>query len=88
MPALDQPITIYEATGEFLSSNPATTTRDDLTKSFLNFRFAPDAHAVYKYLFDNHQTLIRLLINHQAMQPNLSQTFNTPANRKNKVYFM
>jgi hypothetical protein len=82
MPALNRPIPIHEATSEFLSPNPATTTRDDFTKFYLNFNCAPDAHAMYKHLFNNHQTLIRLLVNHQAMQPNLTQTFNTPANSK------
>ncbi|KAF3032413.1 hypothetical protein E8E11_001682 [Didymella keratinophila] len=88
MPALDRSLTIHEATGDVLSPDPATITRDDFTKSFLNFRSAPNAHAVYKHLFDNHQTLIRLLVNHPAVRPHLTQTFNTPANSKNKVYFI
>jgi hypothetical protein len=87
MPLLDRPIVLHEATGDFLSPNPAITTRTDFTKFFLNFRAAPDAHELYKHLFDVHQNLIRLLVEDPAMRPNLEQTFSTPANSKNKVYF-
>jgi hypothetical protein len=87
MPLLDRPIVLHEATGDFLSPNPATTTRTDFTKFFLNFSAAPDAHELYKHLFDVHQNLIRLLVEDPAMRPNLEQTFSTPANSKNKVYF-
>ena len=88
MPTFDKPIVLHEATGDFLSPNPSTTTRTAFTAFFLNFRAAPDAHELYKHLFDVHQTMIRLLVDHPAMRPNLEQTFSTPANSKNKVYFM
>jgi hypothetical protein len=83
-----EPITITEATGQFMSPDPSTTTRDDFTATFLMFKCAPDAHPVYKHLFKNHQALIRLLIHHPAMEQNLKQTFDTPANSKNKVYMV
>ncbi|KAG9198503.1 hypothetical protein G6514_009867 [Epicoccum nigrum] len=88
MPEFDRPIVLHEATGDFLSPNSPTTTRTDFTKFFLTFRAAPDAHELYKHLFDLHQALIRLLGDHPAKRPNLEQTFSTPANSKNKVYLM
>lgn len=88
MPPIDRPIVLHEATGDFLSPNPSTTTRTAFTNFFLNFRAAPDAHELYKHLFDVHQTIIRLLVDHPAMRSNLEQTFSTPTNSKNKVYFM
>jgi hypothetical protein len=84
----DRPIVLHEATGDFLSPNSSTTTRTDFTKFFLNLRTAPDAHELYKHLFDVHQALTRLLGDHPATRPNLEQTFSTPANSKNKVYLM
>lgn len=80
-------IPILEATGEYLSPNTTSTTRIDFTDFFLRFQHAPDAHPLYKHLFVVHQELAKLLIEHPAMKPNLQQTFSTPANSKNKVYF-
>ena len=34
------------------------------------------------------RAVYRVLGAHPGMEPNLTQTFSTPANRKNKVYFM
>lgn len=56
VPSFDQPIVIHEATGHFLSPDTTITTRTDFTKFFLNFRSTPDAHPLYKHLFDAHQT--------------------------------
>ncbi|KAF2855160.1 hypothetical protein T440DRAFT_464460 [Plenodomus tracheiphilus IPT5] len=81
-------IPIPEATGQYLSPDTTTTKRIDFTDFFLRFTHAEDAHPAYKTLFTTHQTLIKLLVEHPAMAPNLQQTFSTPANSKNKVYFM
>lgn len=81
-------IPIPEATKHYMSPNVSTNTRTDFTAFFLRFRHAEDAHPMYKRLFVTHQQLIKLLVDHPAMQPNLDQTFNTPARSKNKVYFM
>jgi hypothetical protein len=81
-------IPILEATGEYMSPDTNKTTRLDFTDFFLRFQPAPDAHPAYKHLFVTHQQLAKLLIEHPAMAPNLQQTFATPANSKNKVYFM
>jgi hypothetical protein len=71
-----------------MSPDPNTTSRIDFTDFFMRFQHAPDAHPLYKHFFVTHQQLAKLLIEHPAMQPNLQQTFSTPANSKNKVYFM
>jgi hypothetical protein len=81
-------IPIMEATGRYQSPDPSQTTRIDFTDFFLRFQYAPDGHPTYKHLFVTHQQLAKLLIEHPAMKPNLQQTFSTPANSKNKVYFM
>ncbi|KAI6383675.1 hypothetical protein MCOR25_000123 [Pyricularia grisea] len=81
-------IPIPDATQQFLSPDVNTTARVDFTDFFLRFRHAEDAHPQYKHLFNVHQQLCKLLIEHPAMQPNLNQTFNTPANSKNMVYFV
>ncbi|KAK5744269.1 hypothetical protein LTS12_023541 [Elasticomyces elasticus] len=90
MPREDWPTTIPidAATGSYLSPDTTTTTRTDFTDFFLRFRPASDANPHYTHLFNVHQRLVGLLINHPAMIPNLQQTFSTPANSKNKVYFM
>jgi hypothetical protein len=81
-------IPITDATGQFLSPDPKKITRSDFTDFFMRFQHAPDAHSTYKHLFVTHQQLVKLLVEHPAMQPNLQQTFSTPANSKNQVYFM
>lgn len=89
MPKEDWPevISIGEATGQFMFPDTKITSRADYTDYFLRFRHAPDAHALNKHVFTTHQKLARLLCDHAAMRPNLQQTFSTPANSKNKVYF-
>jgi len=79
---------ITEATGHFMSPDTSKTTRADFTEFFQRFQVAPDAHPAYKQYFLLHQQLAKLLVEHPAMKPNLEQTFSTPANSKNKVYFM
>jgi hypothetical protein len=81
-------IPITDATGQFLSPDPKKITRADFTNFLMRFQHAPDAHLTYKHLFVTHQQLVKLLVEHPALQPNLQQTFSTPANSKNQVYFM
>ncbi|KAL6708265.1 hypothetical protein ACN47E_003189 [Coniothyrium glycines] len=81
-------IPIPEETGDYLSPDTTKTTRTDFTDFFLRFKHAENAHPIYKQLFTTHQQLAKLCIEHPAMRPNLEQTFSTPANSKNKVYFM
>jgi hypothetical protein len=72
----------------FCPPDPKKITRADFTDFFMRFQHAPDAHSTYKHLFVTHQQLVKLLLEHPAMQPNLQQTFSTSANSKNQVYFM
>jgi hypothetical protein len=72
----------------YVSPNPETTKRGPFTEFFLERNCPQDADPKYKHLFDIHQNLMRMLINDSAMDANREQTFSTPANSKNKVYFM
>jgi hypothetical protein len=67
-------IPIIDATGQFLSPDTKKITRADFTNFFMRFQHAPDAHSTYKHLFVMHQQLVKLLVEHPAMQPNLQQT--------------
>lgn len=80
MPPTGQPV--------YVSPNPETTKRGAFTEFFLERQCPEDADPKYKHLFFTHQNLMRMLINDSAMDPNREQTFSTPANSKNKVYFM
>ncbi|KAI5203934.1 hypothetical protein E4T39_03850 [Aureobasidium subglaciale] len=80
MPPAGQPV--------YVSPNPQTTKRDAFTEFFLEQQCPEGAVSAYKHLFNTHQSLMRMLINDPAMEPNRKQTFSTPANSKNKVYFM
>ncbi|KAI4795046.1 hypothetical protein E4T44_12419 [Aureobasidium sp. EXF-8845] len=72
----------------YVSPNPETTKRGPFTEFFLERSCPQDADPKYRHLFDTHQNLMRMLINDSAMDANREQTFSTPANSKNKVYFM
>jgi hypothetical protein len=77
-------IPIPEAAGAYISPDPTTTTRIDLTDFLLRFRHAEDAHPAYKHLFVTHQQMAKLLIEHPAMEPNLQQTFSTRKSKNNR----
>ena len=74
--------------------NPNTDTRAEWTRKFLAIPhpdFPPEAPPVAKEwtdLFVKLQSLFEKLAYHEAMQPNLQQTYMTPANSKNRVYMM
>lgn len=68
-------------------ADPETSTRERFTEVNLMFRLPEGADKDYAEIFKTSQHLYRLLAYHPAMKPNLQQTFNTPANSKNKVYF-
>ncbi|PVH93873.1 hypothetical protein DM02DRAFT_618988 [Periconia macrospinosa] len=65
-----------------------TTTREKFTDFYINWPLPSNANEEYRKLFLAHQRLLKLLCDHPAMDPNRQQTYNTPANSKNKVYFM
>ena len=68
-------------------ADPEISTRERFTEVNLMFRLPEGADKDYAEIFKTSQHLYRLLAYHPAMEPNLQQTFNTPANSKNKVYF-
>jgi hypothetical protein len=72
----------------YVSPNPETTKRGPFTEFFLERNCPEDADPKYRHLFVTHQNLMRMMINDSAMDANREQTFSTPANSKNKVYFM
>ena len=74
--------------GRYLTPNTQTTKRGDFTNFFLEWNCVEGADPKYEHLFTVHQNLMRMLINDPAMDDNRQQTFSTPANSKNKVYFM
>ncbi|THY61962.1 hypothetical protein D6C97_03328 [Aureobasidium pullulans] len=76
------PTTIY--TGP----DPDTTTRAEFTTHHLNRQCPTVCSPRFSHIFRVHQTLIRLMDAHPAMDQNRDQTYNTPAASKNKVYFM
>ena len=61
-------------------------------KEFIDFQqsaeLPSDAAPEWLNLATKLKTLARLLGYHEAMQPNINQTYMTPAASKNRVYFM
>ncbi|CAI6274532.1 unnamed protein product [Periconia digitata] len=72
----------------YITPDTATTTRKDFTEFYTNWPLPTTATDQYKRLFQSHQQMMKLLCDHPAMDQNRQQTYSTPANSKNKVYFM
>jgi len=68
--------------------NPHTTTREAYTEALVGDAVPTNASPKFAKLFNSLNDLYSKLAHHPAMAPNLQQTFMTPANSKNKVYFM
>lgn len=68
--------------------DPNTTTRQAFSDFHASRQCPADAAPKYRHVFDTHQKLIKMLIDHPAMDQNRDQTYMTPAASKNKVYFM
>lgn len=68
--------------------DPNTSTREQWTAALVSQTIPTDANAQYKSYTEGYQKLYNKLAHHNAMVPNLQQTFMTPAASKNKVYFM
>jgi len=49
---------------------------------------SPPAKEGFLKLYDAIKNMVRLLAFHSAMEPNIQQTWMTPAKSKNKIYFM
>ena len=67
--------------------DPNTSTRLEHTNQLIYGSVQDDASPKYAKLVDNHKALLDALAHHEAMAPNLYQTYTTPAANKNKVYF-
>ncbi|KAK3062409.1 hypothetical protein LTS18_004111 [Coniosporium uncinatum] len=68
--------------------DPSQSTRAEYTSRMTSIPIPDFAHKDWKNLVSKHQSLLRMLADHPAMAPNLQQTYSTPANNKNNVYFM
>jgi hypothetical protein len=68
--------------------DPATTTRQAWTDNLINVTVPANAKPAFRKLALGLQEVMRLMIQHEAMSANKSQTFSTPAASKNEIYFM
>lgn len=68
--------------------NPNTSTREAFTSNITGVTIPSNASEEWKFYAENGQALLDKLAHHDAMAPNLQQTYMTPAASKNKVYFM
>ncbi|KXT08685.1 hypothetical protein AC579_8664 [Pseudocercospora musae] len=69
-------------------ADPYTATREEFTNHLTAAEIPADANTTFKRYAESHQRLLTALTQHPAMAPNLQQTYMTPANSKNKIYFM
>ncbi|TIA57663.1 hypothetical protein D6C77_06001 [Aureobasidium pullulans] len=69
----------------YTGPDPDTTTRAEFTIHHLNRQCPTVCSPRFSHIFRVHQTLIRLMDAHPAMDQNRNQTYNTPAASKNKV---
>ncbi|KAL9035984.1 MAG: hypothetical protein Q9214_006336, partial [Letrouitia sp. 1 TL-2023] len=68
--------------------NPYTQTREEFTRHLLSVPIPDFAHEEWAGEVTKIKPLLEKLAYHEAMQPNLQQTYMTPAASKNRVYFM
>ena len=68
--------------------DPYTKTREQFTNSLLDAPIPDEAADEWEEQAVGLKELLRKLAFHEAMGPNLQQTYMTPANSKNKIYFM
>lgn len=68
--------------------DPYVATRQQFTDHLVNKRIPANATDEWRETTFELQSLLRKLAAHDAMRANLEQTYMTPANSKNKVYFM
>ena len=72
----------------FTQPDPNVTNREDWTNAKLSYTAPDNASEEFRAIVTRLQELERTLAFHDAMKPNLTQTFSTPANAKTKIYFM
>ncbi|KAF2439167.1 hypothetical protein P171DRAFT_502328 [Karstenula rhodostoma CBS 690.94] len=85
----DNPDGYTPALQRVIFEDPSTSTRELFTKHLTDVPMpSTPAHDDWLKHATLHQVLLEKLALHPAMAPNLQQTYNTPANNKNNVYFM
>ena len=91
-PSPDGPLTALSSVNRFLVTpydmNPSTCDRASYTRGLCAPPLLASSAPAWLMIVLRTRALYRALAFHPAMEPNLSQTFSTPANSKNKVYFM
>lgn len=71
-----------------LRLDPMTNTREEFTKAALQQPIPHDADPKWKELNQAIKDLMLKLLEHEAMRPNKTQPFMTPAANKDRVYFL
>ncbi len=66
--------------------DPNTATREEFTNHLVDAPVPDNASEQWKNNVVNLKAMLKKLAFHDAMTPNLQQTYMTPANSKNKVY--
>ncbi|KAL9000693.1 MAG: hypothetical protein Q9169_000729 [Polycauliona sp. 2 TL-2023] len=67
--------------------DPNQNTREEFTNAMIAIPIPEFASPVWRSHVQRSQVMLDKLARHTAMAPNLQQTYMTPANSKNKVYF-
>lgn len=67
--------------------DPNTATREEFTNYLVEHEYPPNATDEWTGRANKLQALLTKLAFHDAMAPNLQQTYMTPAASKNKVLF-
>jgi len=68
--------------------DPYTSTREQFTSHLTSKAVPPSAAEEWRKVVEPLKLLLEKLAHHSAMAPNLQQTYMTPANSKNRIYFM
>ena len=66
--------------------DPYTATREEFTNELADRPIPANASSEWSGQANALKDLLKKLAFHEAMRPNLQQTYMTPANSKNKVY--
>lgn len=73
---------------QFTPLNPNIVTRKAFTDNLTQVPIPSDASPEWKWHVEKLQSIYHKLAYHEAMAPNLQQTYMTPAASKNRIYFV
>ena len=68
--------------------DPYSNTREEFTRQLVHTPLPDGAAKKWSDLASKLKVLLEKLVYHEAMKPNIQQTYMTPAASKNRVYFM